>query len=78
MREGRPIGWLHIRRQLNGWPKPALIGLVKLLRTEGWDLYPRFRERVLSLRDDADKIGWGYGDSLLEQVDLLEAKLTGE
>jgi len=52
--------------------------MVKLLRTEGWDLYPRFRERILSLRDDADKIGWGYGDSLREQVDLLEAELAAD
>ena len=185
MSEKRPIGWLHIRRQLNGWSKPALVGLlkdlydassgnrdflqarfgaredagamlekyrqkvvkqffpkrgfgklklsearrairdyrkatgdlagtidlmltfvengteftlefgdineafyssldsvldemVKLLRTEGSDLYPRFRERILRLRDDVDKIGWGYGDSLLEQVDLLEARRAGE
>ncbi len=185
MSEKKPIGWLPIRRQLNGWSKPALIGLVKdlydassgnrdflqarfgapedagailekyrekivkqffpkrgfgklklaearrairdyrkaagdlagtidlmltfvengteftlefgdineafyssldsvldemviLLRTEGSDLYPRFRDRILCLRDDVDKIGWGYGDSLGEQVDLLEAGWAGE
>ena len=52
--------------------------VVKLLSREGSDLYPRFRARILPLRDDADKIGWGYGDSLLEQVDRLEARRTGE
>jgi hypothetical protein len=185
MTERKPVGWLHIRRQLNGWSKPALIALVKdlydtssgnrdflqarfgtredlgarlekyrekvvkqffpkrgfgklklaearrairdyrkatgdlagtidlmltfvetgteftlefgdinevfygsldsvlqemmtLLRKEGHGLYPQFRARILRLRDDPDKGGWGYGDSLPEQVDLLESDLTGE
>jgi hypothetical protein len=52
--------------------------IVKLPSREGSDLYPRFRARILHLRDDADKIGWGYGDSLMEQVDRLEARRTRE
>lgn len=49
--------------------------MVKLLRKEGRDLYPRFQTRIQSLKRYAGKIGWGYGDYLGDQVYLLETQL---
>lgn len=37
--------------------------------------YPRFRERLHKLAEDANGIGWGYGDIVQERVDILERKL---
>jgi GNAT superfamily N-acetyltransferase len=52
--------------------------VVERLRTEHADLYPQFRDRICHLRDDGRGIGWGYGDYVQEQVDLLESELAGE
>jgi hypothetical protein len=50
--------------------------MVGLLRTaEGAALYPRFQDRVSRLARMANGIGWGYGDHVTEQVDLLEAEV---
>jgi hypothetical protein len=50
--------------------------MVSLLRTaEGAALYPRFQDRVNRLARIAGGIGWGYGDHVAEQVDLLEAEV---
>ena len=39
---------------------------------EGAALYPRFQDRVNRLARMASGIGWGYGDHVAEQVELLE------
>lgn len=46
--------------------------LVSLLARKGPELFPRFRERLLDLRDQAAFIGWGYGDEVADQVGTLE------
>ena len=47
-----------------------------LLRTaEGAALYPRFQDRVSRLARAASGIGWGYGDHVTEQIELLEAEV---
>ncbi len=56
----------------------ALNELARLLRRDGAELYPRFRERLLKLMDSAGHIGWGYGDYLLDQIYSLDAELAPE
>jgi hypothetical protein len=49
--------------------------MVSLLRTpEGAVLYPRFQDRMSRLAMRASGIGWGYGDHVAEQIELLEAE----
>lgn len=50
--------------------------LVTLLISEGPELYPRFRERLLNLEDNARPIGWGYGDEVVCQFARLEGELA--
>jgi hypothetical protein len=38
-------------------------------------LYPLFAERLRQLREDADGIGWGYGDFVADIVERLEEDL---
>ena len=75
MSKKKPSGWTQIRHQLNDCSKPDLIALLKDLCE---DFYPRFQERIQHLTTHAKFIGWGYGDFLDEQVDILEQKLAGE
>ena len=50
--------------------------MVGLLTTpEGAALYPRFQDRVSRLARTASGIGWGYGDHVAEQIELLEAEV---
>jgi len=50
--------------------------MVGLLRTaEGAALYPRFQDRVSRLGRAASGIGWGYGDHVTEQIELLETEI---
>ena len=49
--------------------------MVQLLLRESPESYPRFRERTQKLTSHADRIGWGYGDTLQAQVGTLEAEL---
>jgi hypothetical protein len=50
--------------------------MVGLLKTaEGAALYPRFQDRVSRLARIASGIGWGYGDHVAEQIELLEAEV---
>ena len=50
--------------------------MVDLLKTpEGAALYPRFQDRVSRLERMAGDIGWGYGDHVAEQIELLEAEV---
>jgi hypothetical protein len=50
--------------------------MVGLLRTaEGAALYPRFQDRVNRLARIASGIGWGYGDHVAEQIELLETEI---
>jgi hypothetical protein len=44
----------------------------KLLLQEGEETYSRYRDRILDLEASASGIGWGYGDYVREQVNLLE------
>ena len=53
----------------------VLAQTVQLLREEGAELYPRFRDRFWKLAHAAGNIGWGYCDSVQEQVDLIESEL---
>jgi len=50
----------------------------RTLMQEGSALYPRFRERVQRLATRGGRIGWGYGDTLVDQVGLLEKELAGQ
>jgi hypothetical protein len=50
--------------------------MVSLLGTsEGAALYPHFQDRVNRLARMASGIGWGYGDHVAEQIELLEAEV---
>jgi len=50
--------------------------MVGLLKTaEGAALYLRFQDRVNRLTRIASGIGWGYGDHVAEQIELLEAEV---
>jgi hypothetical protein len=54
----------------------VLDDLAKRLKTsEGAEMYPRFRERLLKLARMAGYIGWGYGDAVTDAVEELEAIL---
>ena len=51
--------------------------MVSLLGTsEGAALYPRFQDRVSRLARMASGIGWGYGDHVIEQIELLETEIA--
>ena len=50
--------------------------LVTHLLQDGGELYPRFRERLDQLATNATRIGWGYGDFVLDQMGLLEDELS--
>ena len=52
--------------------------MTQLLRKEDPALYPQFRERIQRLDAHAGHIGWGYGDYLQDQVNLLETEPAGE
>jgi hypothetical protein len=57
----------------------VLDDLAKRLKTsEGAEMYPRFRERLLKLARAAGYIGWGYGDYVTSTVKELEAILGQE
>lgn len=56
----------------------VLAELARLLIKEGAELYPRFEERLQQLEDAASNIGWGYCDSVREQVQRLETTLGKE
>jgi len=54
----------------------VLSELVTHLCQDGGELYPRFRDRLEQLAANATRIGWGYGDFVLDQVGLLEDELS--
>jgi hypothetical protein len=56
----------------------VLAELARLLVREGAELYPRFEERLQQLDYAASNIGWGYCDSVREQVQMLETTLGKE
>lgn len=56
----------------------VLAELARLLVKEGAELYPRFEERLQQLEYAASNIGWGYCDSVREQVQMLETTLGKE
>ncbi|MSR65454.1 MAG: hypothetical protein EXS18_06700 [Verrucomicrobiae bacterium] len=56
----------------------VLAELARLLVKEGAELYPCFQERLLQVEAAASNIGWGYCDSVREQVQMLEASLGKE
>jgi hypothetical protein len=55
----------------------VLLEMVTLLCEAGAELYPRFRDRVQQLATNANRIGWGYGDCVRDQVAYLEDELAG-
>ena len=56
----------------------VLAELARLFIKEGAELYPRFEERLQQLEYAASNIGWGYCDSVREQVQMLENTLGAE
>ncbi|MCX5796552.1 MAG: hypothetical protein NTY77_13745 [Elusimicrobia bacterium] len=52
----------------------ALDELARLLLQSGPALYARFRNRALRVKELARDIGWGYGDSVADQVARLETR----
>ena len=50
-----------------------MVGL--LMTADGAALYPHFQDRVSRLARVAGGIGWGYGDHVAEQIELLEAEV---
>lgn len=56
----------------------VLAELARLLVKEGPELHPRFQERLQQVEYAASNIGWGYGDSVREQVQMLETTLGKE
>ena len=56
----------------------VLAELARLLVRDGAELYPRFQDRLLAVEDAASNIGWGYCDTVRDQVQMLEAKLGAE
>ena len=56
----------------------VLAELARLLVSEVPELYPRFEERLQQLEYAASNIGWGYCDSVREQVQMLENNLGKE
>lgn len=53
----------------------ALEDLAKLLRAEGQDLYPQFRDRLADIEQNTDGIGWGFHDFICDVVGQLEDEL---
>jgi len=49
--------------------------LTSLLLSDARDLYPRFRPRLLKVREQSDGIGWGYGDTVEDCVGEIEDRL---
>ena len=56
----------------------VLAELARLLINEAPDLYPGFQERLEQVEYAAANIGWGYCDSVREQVQMLENTLGAE
>ena len=52
--------------------------MAQLILGEGSEHYPHFRDRIQRLGTHADQIGWGYGDALRDQIQLLENELAAE
>lgn len=48
--------------------------MTQLLMSEGREYHPKFEARLRLLTTHADRIGWGYGDALFEQVGELDAE----
>ena len=53
----------------------ALDELAALLRGEARELYPKFRDRLASVEQMTDGIGWGFHDSVAGVVGQLEEEL---
>jgi uncharacterized protein YicC (UPF0701 family) len=53
----------------------ALEELATLLRGEGRELYPQFRDRLARVEKVTDGIGWGFHDFVGEVVEQLEEEL---
>ena len=53
----------------------VLAELARLLINEASELYPQFEERLQQVQHAASKVGWGYCDSVREQVQMLEDTL---
>ncbi len=47
-----------------------------MIRICGKDTYKQFKTRINNLTKDADSIGWGYGDFLIEEVELLKVEFS--
>jgi hypothetical protein len=55
----------------------ALEELAVLLRGEARGMYPQFRERLASVEQMTDGIGWGFHDFIADVVGQLEEELGG-
>ena len=56
----------------------VLAEMARLLIKESPELYPRFQERLQQVPHAASDIGWGYCDTVSDQVLLLETTLGKE
>lgn len=56
----------------------VLAEFARLLVNEAQELYPLFEDRLQQLEYAASNIGWGYCDSVREQVQMLDATLGKE
>ena len=59
-------------------PHQFMAELARLLVSEAPELYPRSQDRLLQVEYAASNIGWGYCDSVREQVQMLETTLGKE
>ncbi len=53
----------------------ALSELAALLRGEAREIYPHLRDRLASVEQMTDGIGWGFHDFVADVVGLLEEEL---
>jgi len=56
----------------------VLAEFARLLIKEGPEFYPRFQDRLQQVESAASNIGWGYCDSVRDQVHVLETTLAAE
>jgi len=55
----------------------VLADLMKLLKTpEGMAEYSNFAPRLSHLASNARDVGWGYGDEVVEEIQMLEEHIT--
>jgi hypothetical protein len=67
-----------IDERFYGSMESALTELAALLRSKLRGMYPQFRDRLVSVEQMADGIGWGFHDFVGDVVGQLEEELGGQ